>query len=392
MKKSYKFGLSVISTFLLSVGISGCGGGGSSSSSNTATTTSGNFRDANVIGLEYKSGAISGITDTNGSYTCEDGQNVTFSLGNVTLGTVPCGQLITPVELVTNGSADNQTVVNIVKFLTMVDNDGNPSNGMTISQDVRTLAKNWSNVDFTSTSFNTDTNVTTIVNDINNNDNNYTVAHSLPTDTNAKNHLKSTLICAYSGAFSGSFQGDDNGGIGVLISPKTGYMYTVGYSQGLKQYFEGTGTQGFGFDNNRSIQGTVSTGASFTGKITTVNSVSGNWSDGTSTGNFSAKRVGGAVNVQYRVVGGYSGDAKGLFSFDIDSNNKITGIAYNPSLDQSYSISGDLNGSLMTATSSDGATVTATFDKTTGAISNAQWSNTNTATSGTFIGSGCKLN
>lgn len=388
MKKSYKVGLSVIFTLFLSIGINGCGGGGSSSTTNTATTA-GNFKDANVIGLEYKSGAISGITGANGSYTCETGKDVTFSLGKVTLGTVSCRQLITPVELITNGSADNQTVVNIVKFLTMVDDDGDATNGMTISANVRKLAKNWPSIDFTSASFNTDANVTTIVNDINNND---SVAHTLPTDTNAKNHLKSTLMCAYSGAFSGSFQGSDNGGIGILISPTSGKMLTIGYSKGTQQYFSGWGTQGFGFDTNRAIQGSVSTGASFTGKITTVDSVSGSWLNGASNGTFSATRVGGAVDAQYRVVGGYSGGASGLFSFDIDSSNKITGIAYNPYEDRAYAISGTLSGNTMTATSSDGATITADFDKTTGAITNTQWSNTNYGISGTFEGAGCKLN
>jgi len=380
--------------FALSIGFTGCGGGGDSSSgvtTATTATTDGNFKDANVIGLEYKSGSENGLTGTNGSYTCENGKDITFSLGNVILGTVTCNQLITPVELVTSGSVDNQTVVNLVKFLTMIDNDGDTSNGITITQEVRTLAKNWTNIDFTSVTFNTDTTITTIVDDINNNINDG-IVHSLPTDLDAKNHLTSTLMCAYSGAFSGSFSGDDNGGFGALISPTTGEMLTVGYSQTYQDYFYGWGSLGFSLDNIRTIQGAVTTGATFTGKINTVNSVSGTWVNSSYGGTFSGTRIGGAVNAEYRVVGGYSGGATGLFAFDIDSSNNITGIAYNPYEDKTYSISGSINGNVMTATSSDGATITADFDKTTGVVSNTLWTNENYGISGTFVGSGCKLN
>lgn len=382
----------LVSVIALVLGLSACGGsgGGGGSSSHTVTTTNGNFKDADVIGLEYKSGSHSGITGLNGSYTCENGKDITFFVGNVTLGTVRCNQLITPVELVTSGSADNQTVVNLVRFLAMIDDDGDSSNGMTITKEVRDLAKNWATVDFGA---NFDASVSDIVNDVNNN---IGQGHTLPNMTNAKNHLKSTLMCAYSGAFKGSYSGDDHGSIGALISPTTGYMFTIGYSEQAGD-FSGWGSQGFGFDNERAIHGQVTTGATFNGKINTVNSISGNWNNTYTSqrGTFSGSRVGGVVNAEYRIVGFYEGSAYGLFSFDIANNNHITGIAYDPDDDVTYSLSGTLNGSRMNVTANiggDTVTITANFDKTTGTVSNGRWSTSSGSDSGSFSASGCKLN
>jgi len=387
LKKS----LSLLVVSILSVGFFGCGGGGNNGSSAIATTTSGNFKDANVIGVQYKSGSQSGLTGTQGNYICENGKNITFSIGKVVLGSVPCNTLITPIDLISNGNINNVGVINIVRFLTALDDDGNVSNGMNITSKIRTLADAWTNIDFTSSTFDTDTNVTVIFNDI---QNNIGPRHSLPTAAVAKAHLQSTLRCAYSGAFAGNYTGGDTGGVGALISPIDGTMLIVGYSDSLQSYFSGQGTQSFQLDSTRNIQGSTVTGATFNGTINSVNSVSGTWNNTGVTGNWKVTRIGGATDAKYRVVGGYNNTngAVGLFSFDIDTSNHITGIAYNTFEDKKYTISGTFNGRDINATASDGTIISANFDPLAGTITNAQLSNTVQSTSGTFTGSGCALN
>lgn len=374
------------STLLLT--LIGCGG--SSSSTNNNKVKQGQFKDANVVGLEYSSKSSSGITGINGSYTCNDGELVTFKLGAIGLGSVPCGTLTTPIELISDGSIENQSVINMVKFLTMIDEDGESSNGMNISKETRALAQNWSSIDFSSSTFDEDENVVAIINELN--AQGKTTSHILPNTNSAKEHLSSTLMCAYSGAYEGKFTGDDKGGFGALISATDGTMIIVGYSETFNSYFRGKGNKGFTLNTVRNIKGTTTEGTLFNGNLTSVNLLSGNWTNNSDKGTFSGQRIGSAANAKYRFVGNYEGDITGLFSFDIDTNNKITGLTYNIADDEKYSIKGVLEGDKIKATTNEGSIITATFDKATNSISDTKWSNSSFGVSGTFTGSGCKLN
>lgn len=377
-----------------------CGGGGEGNSSrndsnldtlSAGQSINGNFRDSTVVGLTYST-ASEGIQNTknDGAYNCKVGEDITFSVGNVKLGTTTCRELITPIDLVENSSFTNQEVINTVKFLTLIDEDNNAENGIKITEEVQTLAKNWS-VDFNSAN-----NLDEIKVEINENTQ---VEHTLKTDTEASNHLKSTLMCSYAGAYKGGFSGDDHGGFGVLISPTTGKMIIVGYSEKHEEYFNGSGQNSFTLDSSRSLEGLTSENTLFKGNINTVNSLSGNWSNNGDKGVFAGKRIGGASNAKYRFVGNYSGHQTGLFTFDIDINNNITGVAYNTYEDELVNLTGTITGSSLVAKTSDNLTnITATFDKATGTISSGTWENTEIdkyngfAYKGTFTGSGCQLN
>lgn len=118
--------------------LSACGGGGgSSSSSNNPTTTpvsqpvSGLFIDSAVAGLSYScSSGKSGVTDTNGTYTCNKGDTVTFSINGYVIGSASASDVITPETLTTN----TEQAVNVAQLLQTLDADGDPSNGISIAQ------------------------------------------------------------------------------------------------------------------------------------------------------------------------------------------------------------------------------------------------------------------
>jgi len=394
-KNSFK-GILLISSLF---GLLGCGGGGGTPSGHdssldtpsTGQAITGNFRDTTVIGLTYstKSGGIQ-KTKNNGSYNCKIAEEVTFSVGNVNLGTTECRELLTPIDLVKNSSLTNQKVINTVKFLTLIDEDNNLTNGIKITQEVQALAKDWS-IDLNSAD-----NLDEIQAEINANTK---ITHTLKTDNEANNHLKSTLMCSYAGAYKGAFSGDDYGGFGVLISPTTGKMIIVGYSEKHEAYFNGSGQNSFTLNSTRSFEGRTKENTVFKGNINTVNSLSGNWLNNGEKGVFAGKRIGGANNAKYRFVGNYSGHQSGLFSFDIDANNNVTGVAYNTYEDALVNLTGTVRGSSLVAKTSDNLTnITATFDKATGTISNGKWKNTEVDKyngiiyEGTFVGSGCQLN
>ena len=106
----------------------GCG------SSGGGAPLSGEFVDSAVSGLSYRTDALSGTTDANGTFAYFPGETVTFSLGGIVLGSTQGQATLTPVDLVP-GATDtaNSTVVNICRFLQTLDADGNLVNGIQIT-------------------------------------------------------------------------------------------------------------------------------------------------------------------------------------------------------------------------------------------------------------------
>ena len=130
----------LLMTFLLPA----CGGGGGSSSGGGSSvggssTGTGVFLDSAVEGISYVSGSVSGVTDVNGTFTYEVGNTVTFTIGDIVIGETLGQAVTTPVELVTGSDATYPTVVNIARFLQTVDDDGDPTNGIQITGNVRNL-------------------------------------------------------------------------------------------------------------------------------------------------------------------------------------------------------------------------------------------------------------
>jgi len=123
---------SIVTATLLLVG---CGGGSSSNnnngsdsvdtSTNTQKTGIGYYVDDAVNGVDYKCGSQEGTTDENGTFTFENGQNCTFSLGGLKLREVNASNLEDNVSVL----EDNATVAQLLQTL---DSDGNASNGIQI--------------------------------------------------------------------------------------------------------------------------------------------------------------------------------------------------------------------------------------------------------------------
>ncbi len=158
---------------ILSATLTACGGSGSSSSNDgdtptppdTPQTAQGVFLDSAVEGLGYTSGALSGFTDNTGAFEYEDGQSVTFTIGDIVIGTANGADTLTPLELIATASdASDPAVINIARFLQTLDDDGNPDNGILILPSVRDLAIDQTiNFDQSVDAFTDDGNVQTVV-------------------------------------------------------------------------------------------------------------------------------------------------------------------------------------------------------------------------------------
>ena len=118
--------------FSVIVFLSGCG------SSDSDPLNSGVFIDSAVQGLDYQSGSKVGVTNEDGKFYYTDKDSVVFSLGGLSIGTSLSPEtLMTPIDLVESSFVTHPAVTNICRLLQSLDDDGDPSNGITITEAVR---------------------------------------------------------------------------------------------------------------------------------------------------------------------------------------------------------------------------------------------------------------
>jgi len=130
---------------LLSVLLVGCGGGGGGgedpgNNPAPAPVLTGVLTDAVVSGVSYSTPTHSGTTSATGQFSYEAGETITFFIGDIQLGSVLAGPVITPLTLVGTSDPNNQQVINIVRLLLTLDFDGDPANGIAITAATRAAA------------------------------------------------------------------------------------------------------------------------------------------------------------------------------------------------------------------------------------------------------------
>lgn len=126
----------------------GCFGGSSSSSSDSPPPPSGptppsvltgTFVDSAVAGLDY-SGADTpaGVTDGQGQFEYREGEVITFSIGELELGSAPGAEVLTPLSVTAGAtSAQDEAVTNKLILLQTLDADGDLNNGIQITDAIR---------------------------------------------------------------------------------------------------------------------------------------------------------------------------------------------------------------------------------------------------------------
>lgn len=234
--------------------------------------------DSAVEGLTYESGALSGFTGSQGEFQYEDGGNVTFSIGGITLPAALGQPLMTPVQLVANAiDQSNATVTNVARLLQTLDDDDDPLNGITITPAVRAGAAGLS-VDFNQSivEFGNDA---TVVNAINVLTNLTSVGQRpLVTASDAQNHLESTILGIFAGAYSGTFSGTDSGTWSITID-SLGAITGNGFSN--EDGFFGVSGTASSSGATTAVGGSVTTGATFQGMIELNGSIGGTWVNST---------------------------------------------------------------------------------------------------------------
>ncbi len=98
------------------------------------------FMDGVVSGLSYKTESTRGQTNENGVFKYKGGEDITFFIGKVVLGTTKGKTLISPLDLVPGAEDVNAPkVTNIALLLQTLDHDGYLNNGIQIPMGIEPI-------------------------------------------------------------------------------------------------------------------------------------------------------------------------------------------------------------------------------------------------------------
>lgn len=100
------------------------------------------FQDSAVAGLNYSSPTFGGVTDNAGQFQYGQGEVVSFYLGKLLLGSALGRANVTPLDIVENANGEmTPAVINVLRLLQSLDEDGNTSNGITLPAATKSLTE-----------------------------------------------------------------------------------------------------------------------------------------------------------------------------------------------------------------------------------------------------------
>lgn len=100
-----------------------------------------------IVGLGYQTPTVSGVTGENGEFHYRKGERVAFLVGKVVLGTVMGAERVNVAELVSRVDGNIQKLqdpilTNVARFLQTLDQDGDVSNGITLTPEIHAIVGN----------------------------------------------------------------------------------------------------------------------------------------------------------------------------------------------------------------------------------------------------------
>lgn len=125
--------------FLLLFSFNACSNSSDSSDSTSGYET-GVFLDSPVISIGYRTETLEGVTNSLGEYDYVEGETVTFFIGDLEFPSVTASATVTPLDLAGTTDTEDNVVVNIIRLLQTLDQDGNPDNGITITDEAKEAA------------------------------------------------------------------------------------------------------------------------------------------------------------------------------------------------------------------------------------------------------------
>lgn len=145
---------------LLAISLTACEGNSSGTKSpptNPPPTeeqaSTGVFTDSPVAGVKYASATQEGTTNVEGEFEYVDGEEVIFSIGGIHFPAVSGKGRVTPLDMGgDDANLETPAVVNILRLLQTLDEDGDPENGITVTAATATAMQDVA-LDFSAASF-----------------------------------------------------------------------------------------------------------------------------------------------------------------------------------------------------------------------------------------------
>lgn len=128
---------------LLSIAaLAGCGGNNNDNNSTPPedTVLTGTLFDSPVANVDYTTDTQSGVTDAQGEFSYVEGERVIFSIGDLNFPSALADEVVTPMDMVGFQNPSDFRVVNIIRLLQSLDDDGNPDNGIAITETAKNSA------------------------------------------------------------------------------------------------------------------------------------------------------------------------------------------------------------------------------------------------------------
>lgn len=122
--------------------LTACGGSDNNDSSQTenpppsSSNKIGVLTDGTIQGANYSINGVIKQTNERGEFEYQEGDEVTFSIGEIVIGKLKAASRITPQEL----ANDEDTRLNLMIFLQSLDKDGNHDNGIEIPSNLTPLS------------------------------------------------------------------------------------------------------------------------------------------------------------------------------------------------------------------------------------------------------------
>lgn len=119
------------------------------------TINTGVYIDSLVGNIAFATQSQSGRTTVDGEYLYIAGETVVFSIGGIDLPATLAKAVVTPLDLAGSSNINDTVVTNIVRLMLSLDVDGDPTNGIQISDDAHVQAAAEA-ISFSSPTFDTD--------------------------------------------------------------------------------------------------------------------------------------------------------------------------------------------------------------------------------------------
>lgn len=191
---------------------------GGDQGSDQPQTLTGVFVDSPVAGVSYTTSPSGkeGVTNTVGEYDYEDGDTVRFSIGGIEFPEVSAKGTVTPLDMGgENADLTTPEVVNVIRLLQTLDEDGDPENGITISDETATALAD-TVLDFSAATF--DSEASTAVS---------ALSRELVSSDEAVAHFQGSL----QGGLQGSWVYEEEGGNVNVLTFFGNNRYVIAHSQ-----------------------------------------------------------------------------------------------------------------------------------------------------------------